>query len=209
MNLDQLEIQLKKRLASEYKWGRKQADIWETHTDFVCSIPNFEDVVARIYDEFNTHARFVDLRNYALNRWYEYYSSLAVEHIFHMHPKVRKVKDTSDREKYFYINGIAFDHKTITFPSEFHQEVNKAMLDPKEFLKWVYKDPSNQQYSEAKYRLFLVLHQDDGEHWRLKAELNWIKACVDTFLDNYKEIDLISFKTSGVMVKTGLIFGVK
>ena len=209
MNLDHLEIQLKKRLASEYKWSFKQADIWDTHTAFVCSIFDFEDVVARIYDEFHTHARFVELRNYALSRWYDYYSAMAVEHIFHTHPKVRKVKEANDREKHFYINGIAFDHKIITSPSEFPQGIDKAMADPQEFLKWLSKDASNQQHSKAKHRLFLVLHQNDGEHWRLKAELSWIKTRVDLYLDSYKEINLTTIKDGGRVLKTDVIFGIR
>lgn len=207
MNLQHVEIQLKKRWAAQYKWGRKQADIWDTHTNFIYKIADFDDVLARIYDEFNTHSKYEELRNYALNRWYNFQSAMAVEYIFSTHPKVRRVKNDKDREKDFYINGIAFDHKTSVFPRGFAPGIDAAIADPKELAKWLYINQSSQQRFHAKNRLFLVLYKNDGEHWRLKAELSWIKVLVDAYLDEYKEIDLISLKHSGGVLKTDIIFG--
>ena len=207
MNLEHTEIQLKKRWASEYKWGRKQADIWDSQTNFIYSISDFDDVVARVYDEFHTHSKYADLRNYALNRWYNFQSAMAVEYIFNAHPLVRKVQNDKDKEKDFYIKGIAFDHKTSVYPKGFGQEIDFALANPKELAKWLYINQSSQQRFHAKNRLFLVLHKNDGEHWRLKAELSWIKVLVDTYLDAYREIDLISLKHSKGVLKTDVIFG--
>ncbi len=207
VNLEHTEIQLKKRWASEYKWGRKQADIWDSQTNFVYEILDFDEVVAQVYDEFNTHRKYKDLRNYALNRWYNFQSAMAVEHIFNAHPKVRKVKNDKDREKDFYINGVAFDHKTSVFPSGFGNDVAYAQDHPKELLKWLYLNQSEEQRFHATNRLFLVLHKKDGEHWRLKAELSWLKVLIDAYLDSYRELDLISLKHSKGVLKTDLIFG--
>lgn len=207
VNLELVEIQLKKRWASEYKWGRKQADIWDSQTNFIYTIADFDEVVARIYTEFNTHRKYEDLRNYALNRWYNFQSAMAVEHIFNVHSKVRRVKNDKDREKDFYIYGVAFDHKTSVFPSGFGKDVDYAVDNPRELAKWLYVNQSEQQRFHAKNRLFLVLHKNDGEHWKLKAELSWIKVLVDTYLDSYRELDLISLKHSKGMIKTDVIFG--
>jgi hypothetical protein len=207
VNLEQVEIQLKKRWASKYNWGRKQADIWDTHTNFIYGISDFEELLDRIYAEFNTHSRFEDLRNYALNRWYNFQSAMAVEYIFSTHPQVRKVKNDKDREKDFYINGIAFDHKTSVFPRGFGGSIDEAISDPRELAKWLYINQSKQQRFHAKNRMFLVLHKNDGEHWRLKAELSWIKLLVDSYLDEYREGELISLKHSGGVLKTDIIFG--
>jgi hypothetical protein len=207
VNLELVEIQLKKRWASEYKWGRKQADIWDSQTNFICTIADFDDVIARIYDEFHTHRKYEDLRNYALNRWYDFQSARAVKHIFNSHPKVRTVKNDKDREEGFYINGVAFDHKTSVFPIDFGEDLDCAIGNPIKLAKWLYVHQNEQQRFHAKNRLFLVLHKKDGEHWRLKAELSWIKALVDTYLDSYRELDLMSLKHSKGILKTDVIFG--
>jgi len=209
VNLEHVEIQLKKRWASDYKWGRKQADIWDAQTNFIYKIADFDVVVAKIYDEFNTHRKYEELRNYALNRWYNFQSAMAVEHIFSTHAKVRKVKNDKDREKDFYINGLAFDHKTSIFPSGFGKDVDFAQQHPKELVKWLYINQSEQQRFHTKNRMFVVLHKADGEHWRLKAELSWIKVLVDSYLDSYRELDLISLRHSQGIVKTDVIFGLR
>lgn len=209
MNLIDVENQLKKRWATEYQWGRKQADIWDEHTNFIYTIKEFDDIVAHIYDQFHTHAQYKGLRNYALNRWYNFQSAMAVEYIFNSHPKVRKVKNDRDREKDFYINGVAFDHKTSVFPKGFIQSVDFAQENPKELAKWLYINQSGQQRFHTKNRLFVVLHKSDGAHWRLKAELQWIKLLVDNYLQAYKESDLIELTHSQGILKTDIIFGVR
>lgn len=209
MNLEHVEIQLKKRWATEYKWGRKQADIWDSQTNFIYNIENFDDVVDRIYDAFNTHRKYEDLRNYALNRWYNFQSAMAAEHIFNSHSLVRKVSNDKDREKDFFINGVAFDHKTSVFPLGFRNDIDFALANKKELVKWLYINQSGQQRFHTKNRIFLVLHKADGEHWRLKAELSWLKVLIDEYLDSYNERNLIELSHSKGILKTDVIFGIR
>ncbi|MGB0851254.1 MAG: hypothetical protein ACPGTP_08395 [Bacteroidia bacterium] len=209
MNLEQIEIQLKKRWASEYKWGRKQADIWDSQTNFIYDIADFDVLNERIFTEFGTHRKFVDLRDYALNRWYNFHSAMAVEHIFEQHPLVRKVSNQRDREKDFFVSGISFDHKTSVFPAKYGHDISYAQSHPIDLLKWLYTNQSSQQRFHLKNRLFLVLHKNDGNHWKLKAELQWIKLLVDTYLENFSERKLFELSHSNGVVKTDVIFGVR
>ena len=209
MNLAETEIQLKKRWSTDYKWGRKQADIWDSQTNFIYTISNFDAVNKRIYDDFHTHSAYKDLRDYALNRWYNFISAQAVEHIFNIHPLVRKVSNDKDHEKDFFINGLPFDHKTSVFPKGFSGDLQAAQSNPRELVKWFYTNQSKQGRFHLKNRLFLVLHKKDGEHWRLKAELEWIKLLVHEYLDNYKESELIQLSHSKGVLKTDVIFGVR
>jgi uncharacterized protein YifE (UPF0438 family) len=122
---------------------------------------------------------------------------------------VRKVKNDKDREKDFYINGVAFDHKTSVFPRGFRRNLDYAVENPKELAKWLYINQSKEQRFHAKNRLFVVLHKQDGQHWQLKAELGWIKKLVDNYLDKYSEENLISLKHSKGVLKTDILFGVR
>lgn len=209
MNLEEVEIELKKRWSSDYQWGRKQADIWDSQTNFIYQIANFESLNNRIYSEFSTHSRFSDLRNYALNRWYNFRSAQAVEQIFTNHPLVRKVSNDRDREKDFFIAGIPFDHKTSVFPSGYNKDIAIAQHDPKDLIKWLYINQSGEQRRHLKNRFFLILHKNDGEHWKLKAELSWIKYLVEEYLDQYDEQKLYELTYSKGVIKSDIIFGVR
>ncbi|MDB9882146.1 hypothetical protein OAD66_03335 [Bacteroidia bacterium] len=209
VNLQYTEEQLKKRWATEYKWGRKQADIWDSQTNFIYNIHSFDEVNQKIFSEFSTHSKFADLRDYALNRWYNFQSAMAIEYIFSSHPLVRKVKNSRDKEKDFYINGLPFDHKTSVFPKGFDNEIDYAIAHPKDLARWFYINQSGQQRFHLKNRLFVVLCKSDGQHWRLKAELSWIKLLVDTYLDSFDESNLLELSYSQCVIKTDVIFGVR
>ncbi len=204
-----MEIQLKKRWSSEYKWGRKQADIWDLQTNFIYSISEFDEVNKEIYNRFSTHKKFQELRNYGLNRWYNFWSAQAVEFIFTSHPLVRQVKNAMDREKDLFINGIAFDHKTSVYPKGYNVGLKDAQIQLKELAKWLYINQSSQQRIHLKNRLFVVLYKNDGEHWRLKAELGWIKLLVDEYLDSFSTKNLIELSHRKGVVKCDIIFGVR
>lgn len=207
LNLEQTEIELKKRWAVPYKWGRKQANIWDDKTNFIYQISYFEHLNDKIYSELGTHAQFEELRNYALNRWYNFVSAQAVESIFTSHSLVRKVKNVKDREKDFFINGIPFDHKTTVFPAGFEKDLESVEINPKALVKWLYLNQSSEQRYHLKNRFFLVLHKKDEEHWRLKAELTWIKETINHYLDHFDEQKLIELTYSKGVVKADLILG--
>ena len=95
------------------------------------------------------------------------------------------------------------------FPSKYNGDINSAQAQPKELLKWLYTNQSGQQRFHLKNRFFVVLHKSDGEHWRLKAELQWIKLLVDTYLDSFDDKKLIELSYSKGVIKTDVIFGVR
>jgi len=84
MNQDliQIESELKKRLKYPYKWGRKQNDQFDKLTNFVYKISEFEVVLREIDNRFNKDKEHKNISNYALNRWYNFWSAQAVEKIF-------------------------------------------------------------------------------------------------------------------------------
>ena len=66
MDLLRVETELKKRLAFPYNWGRKQSDDWDAKTSFIYTTYTFEKLLEKTssFDE--------EVRNYALNRWYNF-----------------------------------------------------------------------------------------------------------------------------------------
>ena len=113
-NLVVLEQELKKRL--RYKktpWGRKQADNWDRQTNFIYKTFEWEAVlkIVRTFDP--------PLRNYAINRWFNFWSAIGVEDIFCNLPGVSPALNNKDRLVDFTIKSIRFDHKTSVFPDNY------------------------------------------------------------------------------------------
>src|SRR5690554_1252441 len=83
LDLENIEKELKKRYQYPYKWFRKQNDEWDRYTRFIYQISNWESLIRKIAivaesQQFNKQQIF----QYAANRWYNFWSAKAVEHIF-------------------------------------------------------------------------------------------------------------------------------
>jgi hypothetical protein len=170
-----IEKELKKRLAYPYKWGRKQNDEFDKLTNFVYRISSFDEVLKETESRFKKDKEHQNIANYALNRWYNFWSAQAVEKIFCSLPNVKPALDEKDKLVDFTIDGVTFDHKTSIFPKNFPYPIEEAIKKTDELILWLYKHQSQQQRKHLKNRLFIVLYSADGEHWKLKAEISWLK----------------------------------
>ncbi|PCJ67780.1 MAG: hypothetical protein COA58_01190 [Bacteroidetes bacterium] len=208
MNLERLEMQLKKRWASKYKWGKRQVDIWDSQTDFVQRFTDFDEVNDEIVTQFNTHAKFEDIRNYALSRWYDFQSARAIEYILDAHPLVRKVKNVKGLERDLFINGVGYDHKVVMYPRSYSETIEVAKSNKKELIQWLYENDDEMNF-HPRNRFYIVLHEENGEHWKLKAELKWIEKLIDTYFHEYSEQRLIELTYNKGVIKADAIFGVR
>ena len=188
-----IEKELKKRLTYSYKWGRKQNDEFDKLTNFVYQIPSFEEVLKEIQSRFNRDKDHDNIANYALNRWYNFWSAQAVEKIFCSLPNVRPALDEKDRLVDFTIDGVTFDHKTSIFPKNFPYTIKEAIKKTDELILWLYKHQSQQQRKHLKNRLFIVLYSADGEHWKLKAEISWLKERIEKYMQGFNPHFLLKF----------------
>jgi len=191
--LIQIETELKKRLAYPYKWGRKQTDHFDKLTDFVYNIFNFDEVLREITNRFKNDKQHQNISNYALNRWYNFWSAQALEKIFCSLPNVKPALDERDRLVDFTIDGVTFDHKTSVFPRNFPYTIKEAFTKTDELIKWLYKNQSQQQRKHLKNRLFVVLCSPDGEHWKLKAEIPWLKERIEKYMEGFNPNYLLKF----------------
>jgi hypothetical protein len=191
--LQQIESELKKRLSYPYKWGRKQNDYFDNLTNFVYNIASFEEVLKEIENRFKKDKEHQNVANYALNRWYNFWSAQAVEKVFCSLPNVKPALDERDRLVDFTIDGVTFDHKTSIFPKNFPYNINEAIKKTDELIKWLYKNQSQQQRKHLKNRLFIVLYSSDGEHWKLKAEITWLKERIEKYMVGFNPNYLLKF----------------
>ena len=193
-DLIQIEKELKKRLAYPYKWGRKQNDQFDKLTNFVYHIPTFDETLKEIENRFRKDKEHRNISNYALNRWYNFWSAQAVEKIFCSLPNVKPAIDEKDRLVDFTIDGVTFDHKTSVFPKYFPYKIDEAIKKTDELIKWLYKHQSQQQRKHLKNRLFIVLYSSTGEHWKLKAEISWLKERIERYMKGFNPHYLLKFQ---------------
>jgi len=211
MNYEKLEKELKKRLKFEYCWGRKQNDEFDYLTNFIYKISSFKLLLEKIDANLKSNPQFSDLKNYALNRWFNYWSATAVEQLFCTHKNVKPYFNSKDKFIDFYVNNIPFDHKTTVFPKGFGKSVPYAIEHKRELITWLYANQSKQKRAHFKNRLFVVLinSRNSDEHWKLKSEILWLQKIVSTYLSTFDAQKLECFYIQNSVVKSDIIWAIK
>ncbi len=212
MDLTARERELKKRWRYPYRWGRPQGDHFDTMTRFVYRLPTFDALLTTAERRFATveaHKREA-LFHYALNRWYNFWSAQAVEAIFCSLEGVTPAPDRRDRYVDFTLHGIAFDHKSTVFPRGFGRPLTYAVNHPDRLIHWLYTHQSRQQRYHLANRLFVVLYAADGQHWRLKAELRWLREIVRDYVRAFRPDRLHRFTfTPGTETLSDIIWAIQ
>jgi len=126
LNLKRLKIQLKKCYPFIENWGRKQNNSWDKQTNFIYKVRHFQTLENEIKDRFKKESNFEELRIYALNRWYNFWSAQGIEYIFCSYPNVKPHVEPFHQFIDFWIDEIPFDHKTSVFPKKYNQNIELA-----------------------------------------------------------------------------------
>jgi len=187
MDLPRVERELKKRLPYPYRWGRKQSNTWDSDTNFIYQTYSFESLLKKT-TQFNQA-----LKDYALNRWYNFWSAMAAEDIFASHSNVIANKNTYDKLVDFTIDNIPFDHKTSIFPKGFNQPYDYAKEHERELIQWLYDNQSQQGRKHLKNRLFIIMYDKNSQHWKMKSEIMALKKEIDNYVDNFSPNNLYAF----------------
>jgi hypothetical protein len=211
MNFELLEKELKKRWQYDYLWVRKQTDSFDVQTSFIYQIAEFEILLEKIDTTFKDHPQFDNLKNYSLNRWYNFWSAKAVENLFCEHEKVNPYPNSKDKFIDFYIETIPFDHKTSVLPKGFKKPIPYAVSHKQELIEWLYTNQSAQQRKHFENRLFIVLIDFDNptDHWKLKAEISWLKSLISTYLINFNPSKLQRISIENKTVYSDIIWAIK
>lgn len=187
------ERELKKRWAFPYRWGRVQNNLFDAQTRFVYDMPSFEPLLAELERRFGSAPDREAFFDYALNRWYNFWSARAVEDIFATLDGVVPAENQRDRLVDFTLNGVRFDHKTSVFPRGFDHDLTYAVNHPAALIEWLYRSQSQEQRQHYANRLFLVLYATGGVHWKLKAELTWLSGIVRDYVATFDAARLHRF----------------
>jgi len=191
--LREIESELKKRVTFPYNWGQKQNDFFDKQTNFIYHTFLFDNLLREIEKRFKALPDYNLYFNYALNRWYNFWSAQAVENIFCSLPGVTPALDSKNKLVDFSIQGVSFDHKTSVFPKKFPYQINDAIKKTGELILWLYKNQSQEQRKHFSNRLFVVLYKPDGEHWKLKSEINWLKDRIEKYMAGFNPAYLLKF----------------
>jgi hypothetical protein len=211
MNLELLEKELKKRVEFEYVWGRKQTNSFDKRTNFIYKTASFELLLNQIETNFKSEQTYTDLKNYALNRWFNFWSAKGVEAIFCEHENVQPHPNSTNKFTDFYISTIPFDHKTTVFPKGFQKSIPYAIEHKRELIEWLYNNQSKEQRQHFKNRLFIVLINGENykEHWKLKAEISWLKQVILSYLSNFNTSKLATLTIENSEIKADVIWAIK
>lgn len=211
MDYSTLEDELKKRTYFQYSWGRKQLNEFDKQTNFIYKTTFFESLLEKIETKFKDNSQYNDLKNYTLNRWFNFWSAKGIETIFCENQNVKSHPDSYNKFTDFFIEEIPFDHKTTVFPKGFKKSIPYAIAHKNELIEWLYKNQSQQQRMHYKNKLFIVLanYQNENEHWKLKAEISWLKELISAYLCNFEASKLHSFYFEDKIIKADIIWAIK
>lgn len=204
MDLIRVERELKKRLNHDYKWGRKQSNTWDKLTNFIYKTYSFQSLMKK------TEGFEQPLRDYALNRWYNFWSAMAVEDIFTSHNNVKANKNAYDKLVDFTINKIPFDHKTSVFPKGFGHSYEYAREHEKELILWLYNNQSQQGRKHLKNRLFVIMYEGERkEHWKMKSEIMLLKENINKYMENFSKNNLYNLDFGEGVVYSDILWVAK
>jgi hypothetical protein len=204
MDLISIEKELKKRTTYPYKWGRKQSNEWDRLTNFIYKINDFDSLLSKIHNFDN------GLKNYALNRWYNFLSAKAVEYMFAQHPIVKPNLNQYDKLVDFSINEIDFDHKTSVFPKGYEKGLEFAQNNKSDMINWLYENQSQQGRKHFKNRLFVILYDsNEHQHWKMKSELMLLKGVIDNYVNGFSSKKLSELNFGRGIILSDIIWVIK
>lgn len=200
MDFERLETQLKQRLSYPYSWGRKQSNEWDNKTNFIYSTYSFKKLID-LTTNFSQ-----DEKNYCYNRWYNFWSAVGVEKLFSLHNEVIPNINKYDKLVDFSINGISFDHKTSVFPKGFNKSITYAKQNHVELIHWLYNNQSQEGRKHFKNRLFIIMYDKNGEHWKLKSEIHLIKQHIDKYIKEFNQNNLLTLTIENQKIISDIIW---
>lgn len=188
----ELEQELAKALPILKKWGRKQNNLYDWHTDYIYDIDEFDVLVMRV--KIHAHRMWWDIDDvlrYAINRWFNFKISKFAENEFTSHKGVKKEENEYHKEIDFYIDWTPFDLKMSVFPKGRWKNLSYALEHKEELANRLYENGSQEKRLHFGNKIFIVCYSQDGNHNRTKAKLWLIREKIDEYLKNYNKDSLI------------------
>ena len=203
MDLQNIELELKKRLNSPYRWERKESDEWDRATQIIYKITDFETLLSEL-DELELEEK---IKNYGINKWFNFWTAKAVEKVFTENQNIMPNTNQYGKLLNFEINGVKFDHKVFVFPKHFNQSFEYAKQNKPELIQWFFDNQNQDGRKHLKNRLFIVLFDSvDRRHWKLKAEVSLLNETVTQYLENFDSDSLVTLNIDGNQILSDVIW---
>lgn len=200
--LDIIESELQHRLSITSECNKKQNHLWDGYSNFIYSTVKWENVISKISKSaIKYKVNEEEFFNYTINRWYDYWSDLAVELVLSNSKNIFSIhNDTKE----------LFDFKMIVFPEDFGKSLQYTRENSKELIYWLANSSSQQSKKNFENIIYIVLYTDDGEHWKLKAQISWLSDIISAYVATFDDSRLFRLQLRPYQIsKIGLIWAVK
>jgi hypothetical protein len=191
---------------------KMQNDVEDKKTNFIYKSDGIEDILY----EHKVRNNF-DL-NYAMQRYYNYVTSIQIEKIFTNIQGCEREEDIKNKEVDFWYFGIPFDLKVTSFPKRFGKSRDEFVNEREyrnEMIRWFYKNQSKDGRNLNQNRIFFVCQNGDGknsyDNQLLKSDFIRINNYVQCFAvfnqklkDNNKQV-FNQLEIDGKMVTSEVI----
>ena len=163
----------------------KQSREKDFRTNFIYKCYTLDDCLEAI--EINNA---LDLKDYALHRWYNKTCSIICEYMFCDYGAIHET-DIYNHDTDIYIDGIPFDVKLTVYPK---QLLNNKLLDitsrqgKNKLLQWLYANQSKENRKQFTNRLYIVCKGHTYlESINLKNNFPKIRQKVYKFMEYYNQ----------------------
>lgn len=204
---------------TRYTWsGHRQSREFNNLGNFVYTTYDYDELIRKADKKIREKNLDPFFKQYTINRYYNYMTTLIIESFFGEHPSIRARKNRRDRFVDFLIANTRFDLKVTFPPKDFSMDRIRSLFEnPLPLATWFYKNQSVTRF-HAEPRLFLTLVDIDGGNeeetrWVMKKEFGKIKKAVDFYLRDIenREFPSVSFRYDqrDHATKTDIFFIVK
>ncbi|AXT57361.1 hypothetical protein D1815_17010 [Aquimarina sp. AD1] len=200
--LDIIESELQHRLSINCEWNKKQNHLWDDYGNFIYTTVKWENVVSKISKSaIKYKVKEEEFFNYTINRWYDYWSDIAIELILSNSRNIFSTDNDGNK---------LFDFKMIVFPEGFGKSLQYTRENSKELMYWLANSSSQQPKKNSENIIFIVLYADDHEHWKLKAQISWLRDIISVYVATFDDSRLFRLQLQPYQIsKIGLIWAVK
>lgn len=182
MSKKNLEDDLKRcrtMISADWKMQNNWAD---RNTNFIYNAQTLEECLEKI-------ASLGADKDYALHRWYNYMTSIAVENLFCEFGAIHE-KDLYNHDVDIYIDDIPFDVKLTVYPAKLYDRpYNLSTRTGKnEMIKWYYANQSQQSRKQLLNRLYVVCDdKNNEERLTMKSDFDLLRSKIKSFMTYIRE----------------------
>jgi hypothetical protein len=176
-----------------YEWTQVQTNYrYNNYGRFIFETFDYEELLEKIEETIRSKGLPEDFRQYTINRWYNYITSLVICDFFLSYPRVRRCPERRNKQVDFFVDGKPFDLKVTFIPKSWSfKRALSALRDPRKLIIYYYEGMgADRAHFGAKIFFVMVDINNIGSHpWWMKREFDALERVVKLYLDRTKETE--------------------